>query len=285
MEKVAIFYFSGTGNTEFISKLIRDNMTKNTTDLYRIEDILNNVIEVDLTRYGIIGIGFPSYGFNPPKIVLEFSKKLSKVNYKKVFLFLTCAGPCYLNDVAFFGIKNNLRRKGYAVIYEKSICMPANILLKYEDEIVKRIYDAAVKRVEIMTKDISNNIMKVRNDRFLPYLFQWLLFLVERISIKTVPLDFTIGKECNKCMECIRICPRKNIIFKGKIKHGLKCEACYRCVYGCPQNAIKGRIYNIMILKDGYNIERIFETSKDIKIKTQLKGIYITMKSYFNSQN
>ena len=40
-----------------------------------------------------------------------------------------------------------------------------------------------------------------------------------------------------------------------------------------------------MILKDGYNIERIFETSKDIKIKTQLKGIYITMKSYFNSQN
>jgi ferredoxin len=285
MEKVAIFYFSGTGNTEFISKLIRDNMIKYKTDLYRVEDILNNDKEVDINSYDIISIGFPSYGFNPPKIVIDFSKKLSQVDHKKVFLFLTCAGPCYLNDVAFFGIKNILRRKGYAIIYEKTICMPANILLKYDDEIVKRIYDAAIKRVELMTKDISNNIMKVRNDRFFPYLFQWLLFFVERIAIQTVPLDFTVEKQCIKCMKCIRICPRKNIIIKGRIKHGLKCEACYRCVYSCPQKAIKGRLYNIAILKEGYNIEKIFGKSKDVEIKTQLKGVYKTMESYFNSQS
>lgn len=278
-----MFYFSGTGNTEFISKLIRDNMTKYIIDLFRVEDILNGVIKVNINGYDIIGIGFPSYGFNPPKIVLDFSKKLSQVNYKKVFLFLTCAGPCYLNDVAFFGIKNILRRKGYVIIYEKVICMPANVLLKYDDEIVKRIYDAAIKRVEIMTKDISDNIMKVRNDRFLPYLFQWLLFFIERVSIKTVPLDFTVGEECNKCMKCVQICPRRNIIIKAKVKRGLKCEACYRCVYSCPQKAIKGRLYNIVIFKEGYNIEKLFEKCKDIEIKTQLKGIYKTIESYFNS--
>lgn len=285
MNKAAILYFSGTGNTEFISKLIKDKMTNYKTDLYRIEDILNNVEEVNLNIYDILGIGFPSYGFNPPQIMVDFIKRINEVDHKNVFLFLTCAGPCYLNNVAFFGIKNILRRKGYEIIYENTICMPANILLKYDDEIVKRIYDAAIKRVEIMTKDISNNIVKVRDDRFFPYLFRWLLYLTERIAIKTVPLDFTVGKECNQCMKCIRICPRKNIIIKKRIKHGLKCEACYRCVYSCPQKAIKGRLYNIAIHKEGYNIHKIFEKSMDVQIEIQLKGIYKTMKSYFNSQN
>ncbi|BCS82028.1 EFR1 family ferrodoxin [Anaerocellum diazotrophicum] len=287
MRKIAIFYFSGTGNTEFIAKLIRNNMINLSInlsiDLYRVEDILNNDIEVDIYNYDIIGIGAPSYGFNPPKIIIDFCKNLIKVNHVKVFLFLTCAAPCYLNNVAFFGIKRILKRKGYEVIYEKVICMPANILLKYDDSIIKRLYDSAVERVKIMTKDILGNTVKVRNDHFIPYLFRWLLILLVRLAIKTVPLDFIVGKACNECMKCIRICPRKNIYFKRKIKHGLKCEACYRCVYGCPQRAIKGRLYNIAIHKEGYDIEGIFEKCKDIDTKKPLKGIYKTFESYFNS--
>ena len=285
MHKIAVIYFSGTGNTRFISELIRDNFSKHETDLFPVEDILNNVIAIDINNYDIIGIGCPSIAFNPPGIIVDFCRILDEVNYKRAFLFLTCAGPCYLNNVAFFGIKKILRRKGYHVIYEKVICMPANILLKYDNEIVKRIYDSAIKKVQIMTSDILNNKIRIRKDRLLPYLFRWFLIFIAKIALITVPLDFMVNKECNKCMTCIRNCPRKNITYKKRIKFGLKCEACYRCVYSCPQKAIKGRLYNIAIIKEGYNIQEIFERTKDIKIKNKLKGIWKTMNSYFNSRD
>lgn len=284
MEKIAVFYFSGTGNTELISESISDGFATGQTELIRIEDIINNVTHLDLASYGIIGIGFPSYGFNAPRIVEDFIKQLPHVSDMKCFIFLTCAGPCYLNDVASFGIKKNLVRKGFDVIYEKTICMPANILLHYDIEMVKRIYDTAMKKVEIMTSDISNNIRKIRKDRFIPYLFRWLLVLIERVSIKTVPMDFHMGKECNRCMVCVKRCPRHNIrIKKDTMTFGLNCEACYRCVYSCPQRAIKGRLYNPAILKEGYNIKQKIHDCKMVEVKTPLKGIYKTMKSYFES--
>lgn len=286
MNGIVIFYFSGTGNTEYIAELIKDKFTNFNTDLFRIEDILNNIKQVDVSNYRTIGIGFPSYGFNAPKIVVDFIRQLDSVRGNKCFLFLTCAGPCYLNDVAFFGVKHMLNRKGYEIIYEKTFCMPANILLKYDLNIIKRIYDAAVNRVMIMTSDISNNIIKIRHDRFLPYLFRWLLILIERPSIKSVPLDFYIGKGCNQCMKCVRMCPRQNIYLRtNKIKHGLNCEACYRCVYICPQKAIKGRLYSLAIHKEGYNIKEKIGKCKTVEIKYPLKGIYKTLESYFNSQD
>jgi ferredoxin len=283
---MAIFYFSGTGNTEFIAELIKDKMTKYRTDLYRIEDLLNHAVEADMANYEIIGIGFPSYGFNAPKIAVDFIKNMRSVNDKKCFLFLTCAGPCYLNNVAFFGVKPVLKRKGFKIIYEKTICMPANILLRYDDEMIKRIYEAATKRILIMTADISNNIEKVRNDCFVPYLFRWILILMERLAVLTVPLDFHVGKECDKCMKCVQECPRRNIrLNKDRIKYGLNCEACYRCVYGCPRKAIKGRLYDPAILKEGYTVKERFDICKATEIKSPLKGIFKTLEPYFNSQD
>jgi ferredoxin len=284
MNNIALFYFSGTGNTENVSELFKEYFTSYRVDLIRIENILNNVSQVDMAKYEIIGIGFPSYGFNAPKIVDDFVKQLKTVSNKKCFLFLTCAGPCYLNDVAFFGIKRILVRKNYEIIYEKVICMPSNIGLRYDKELLKRIFDAEEKIVRRMTSDISNKIINIRNDRFLPYMFRWLLYLVDRIGLKTVPLDFYAGKECNQCLKCVQICPRHNISLMDKnIKFGLNCEACYRCVYSCPQKAIKGRLYSLAIFKEGYSIRQKINDCTNVEIKTPLKGIYKTMTTYFKS--
>lgn len=285
INKTAVFYFSGTGNTELISELIKDKMSGHKTDLYRIEDILNGIVKVKINDYDMVGIGFPSIGFNPPRIAVDFIKGLDRSDQKKVFLFLTCAGPCYLNDVAFFGIKKILRQKNYSVIYELVVCMPANILLRYDDEIIKRLHMAAVKKVERMAHDITDGITKTRNDRFLPYLFRWFLIPLERLSIITVPLDFIVEKECSKCMKCISVCPRHNIVLKKAIKHGLNCEACYRCVYSCPSKAIKGHIYNFVICKDGYDIKKAVERVKNIKVIHPLRGIFKTLEPYFNQEN
>ncbi len=285
MNKVAIVYFSGTGNTQVIAELIKNQMADRHVALYRVENVLHHIEEAKLSNYDILGIGFPSYGFNAPLIITEFVKRLKNTRNHQVFLFLTCAGPCYLNDVAAFGVKRILTKKGYEIIYEKVICMPANVLLRYDDELIKRLYDAAIQRTRWLADDISNHVRKIRNDRFLPYLFRWLFVPLEKIAFKLFPLDFTVTKECNQCLKCVRSCPRKNITLKGKIKHGLKCEVCYRCVYTCPRQAIKGRLYNLAIVKDGYNIHEKIETIQSMNAGQPLKGIYKTLESYFNESN
>lgn len=285
MKRAIIFYFSGTGNTRFVAELISGKLSGYDTVLYPVEDVLNGTASPDIAASDLIGIGCPSIGFNPPRIVANFCKTLRSTSRKKVFLFLTCGGPSYLNDAAFFGLKKVLRRRGFDTVYEKAFCMPANILLKYDDDVVKKLFVAAERKTAKMAFDLSNGVEKVRKDRFAPYLYRWLFFLMEWPWLPILGRDFYATKECNRCMLCVRSCPRKNITLRGKIRYGWNCEACYRCVYLCPKKAIRGRFYNFTILKGGYDIRKMYENTKAIDGNRELKGIYKTMRSYFESDD
>lgn len=285
MKKAAVFYFSGTGNTRFVSELIAKHLTSFETALYPVEDVLNGKMSPDTGGYDLIGVGCPSIGFNPPRIVDDFCKILKTAERKRVFLFLTCGGPSYLNDAAFFHLKKILKRNGFDAVYEKTICMPANIFLKYSDDVVKKLFVAAERKTAKMAADLMNGVVKVRKDRIVPYLFRWIFFLMEKPFLPTMALDFHATKDCNRCGLCVNSCPRKNIRLGKRIRYGLNCEACYRCVYICPKKAIRGRLYHFTILKDGYNIRKMFERTKDLDGNGKLKGIYKTLKSYLKSDD
>lgn len=63
--KMAIFYFSGTGNTELIAKQFAEALSSSgqDVDLFRMEDILKGSRSVKYESYGLIGIGHPVLGF------------------------------------------------------------------------------------------------------------------------------------------------------------------------------------------------------------------------------
>jgi flavodoxin/ferredoxin len=284
MIKAAICYFSGTGNTEYVAKQIQEKLAGqapgNTVDIYRIEDIFNNKISVDLASYDMLGIGTPCYGFNPARLVCEFAKSLAPASGLPVFLFLTCAGPCYMNDAALFGLKNILRRRGCHIINEKAFSMPANIMIQYPDHVVRLLIEAAEKIAGQMAREIASGEACVRRDRFLPYLTHGILrLLVHPLMRTSLPLDFHISRDCNNCQLCIRVCPRHNISLKKRIRHGFNCEACYRCVYACPKRAIRGRLFNWAILKDGY--APMTPLAGDENCTAQpLTGIYKSLEKY-----
>ncbi|MDD2889391.1 MAG: EFR1 family ferrodoxin [bacterium] len=279
MSSISIIYFSGTGNTEFVTNLLSQNLNKTyNVDVFKVEEILKQKVKYEPDKYDIIGIGYPIYGFNAPLIIYDFANSLNTSGKKKVFLFSTCAGPTYLNDVASYGLKQKLTRKGYNVFYEKQFYMPPNIFIKYEDEANKQLCNAVLPKTQKMAEDIKLNKENVRKDGFIPKLFGW-LFLFEKWGWWALGKDFRTLKSCNLCQKCVQSCPRSNIYIKNNhIKFKLSCIACFRCVYGCPNKAIAGRLYNFAILKDGYDIRKITENN-------QLKGNYITgeTKGYYKS--
>ena len=75
--KIVIFYFSGTGNTELVTRQLAEALEGkgNNVELFRIEntetaDMCKKMADCDLT-----GIGYPIYGGGTPAIISDFIMK------------------------------------------------------------------------------------------------------------------------------------------------------------------------------------------------------------------
>lgn len=271
---IAIVYFSGTGNTEAITRLIAGEFKKKyQVEEIKVEDIMKYKIKFDPGLYDLIGLGFPVYGFTAPENMFELVDSLAGIQDREFFIYSTCAGPFYLNDIAAAGLKSKLRKKDCAVVYEKQYYMPANIGIPYPDELAKQLYNAAIVHARTMVGDIERGVRKVSNDGFFPVLLRSLFLIWEKLAWPQVAADFWVKKTCDLCLKCVRSCPRNNIFVKNdRIRFRFRCLACYRCVYGCPRRAIAGRLYQLAILKDGYDIQKTINDER-------IKGDYITDKT------
>lgn len=73
-----VFYFSGTGNTRWIAEQIAKAIGE---QLLYIPDLMrNSQYEFSLSENERIGFCFPTHGWQPPRIVREFVRKL-KLSY------------------------------------------------------------------------------------------------------------------------------------------------------------------------------------------------------------
>jgi flavodoxin/ferredoxin len=282
-KRMAILYFSGTGNTEAVAGMLRDALLPLAeAELVRIEDVLRGRAGFSPERYDAFGIGYPSYGFNAPSIVKDFVKRLP-AGGTPVFLFMTCAGPCWLNDTAGCGLKRMLARRGYPVVYEKVFCMPANILIHYRDEIAKQLVNAARRHAHAMAGDLLEGRAKVRKDGAGAVLVRALYAWCEPFTLRLLSLDFRVRKACSRCLKCVDNCPKGNIRLKdGRVRFGARCAGCYRCVYSCPKRAITGTLLNAAIFKQGYDIGRILrdDTIDGDFITKDTKGLFSTLYKY-----
>ena len=92
VKNVVIYYFSGTGNTLFISELYKKNFLLKgmSVDLKPIEDIK---IISSQNKYDLLTIAFPVHAFKAPKLVEKFVTNLPKTTTNKpVLLLASCGG-------------------------------------------------------------------------------------------------------------------------------------------------------------------------------------------------
>lgn len=74
--KAIIVYWSKTGNTEKVARAIQEGLEMAGVDvsLKRVQDAGHLAEDVDFYAYDLVCIGFPSYGWRPPKPVDTFLK-------------------------------------------------------------------------------------------------------------------------------------------------------------------------------------------------------------------
>lgn len=221
-----VLYFSATGNSLSVAKRIGG-------ELISIPQIINNdekTIEDD-----VIGIVFPIYSMNFPKMVRKFLENfVLKADY--TFIIATCGMNCGTTLKDAQGIANE---KGYSFDYLNLIKMADNCLPQFE---MKKQGERAegldiIGNLNGIIDDINNRII---TDNIPTNGGS----LMTKFSRKFFPLKddyskkYIIDDKCNQCGTCSKVCPVGNITVDKEVIFGDYCEACQACIHLCANNAI-----------------------------------------------
>lgn len=161
------------------------------------------------------------------------------------------------NTACRVAVIRQLRRRGYAVTYERMLVMPGNFIMPFSDALAAHL----LRAVPVMAARIAAELLAgtVRHTRPNPVdrVFRRLL-LLEHIGSRRFGRCLTAGETCNGCGLCARRCPRGNIALReGKPTFGDTCVLCMRCIYGCPQKAIRAQVVAFAVLRGGFDLDAV----------------------------
>ena len=219
-----ILYFTSTGNNLYIAKKLGG-------ELLSIPQLIkNNRFDIEDESIGII---FPVFYANAPKIVREF---IEKARFKTDYLFLIASYGSDGDQNAFKILKKAFNKKGMKVNYTNSVLMVDNYLPMFDMNEEKEIKDDSDidSQIEIIKNDIESRKefhLKKKSVSDIPF--------IEKVLESTMTKRFHIivGDGCSDCKVCSRICPKGNIDLSGeKPVIGDDCLFCLGCVHHCKEN-------------------------------------------------
>ena len=239
--KVAIYYFSGTGNTELTVKKWELEAKKNNIELqlFNIEKI--NDKEIDVSSFDKIGFGYPIHAFNAPRNVWKFCKRIKKCTTKKpAFAVMVSGEYMNLNHSSNIKMASILKRKNIFFESEYHYVMPYNMIFRHTEKRAYKMYTVMNDLVPLDVKEylIKNKPHHLKKHKIFMRPFCWLL-RIEQLFAPINGKTYRINKKkCIKCMKCVNNCPTQNIEFvDGKFKFHNHCLCCTRCSFYCPTNA------------------------------------------------
>jgi ferredoxin len=262
--RIAIYYFSGTGNSRNVAFWISEVAARHDIECSLVNIGSINRLVTDPPPPGAMVIFIsPVHGFNYPPVMLNFIARFPKGN-NHVVLMNTRAGMLIgkwitpgLTGIAFYFASLILLLKGYSIRGMVPVDMPSNWI-----SIHPGLNDRTVKYLHTKNKErvIRHAEIILSGKRY----FRALREIIQDILISPVSLlyyfigrfgfakTFYASSDCNCCNLCIKDCPVKAIIMvNNRPFWTFKCESCMHCMGTCPKKAIQtahGFIIGLVIL-------------------------------------
>ena len=275
--KIAIFYFSGTGNTELTAKKWKESASALgiDVDLFKIEKDEFDFSKIE--EYEKIGFAYPVHAFNTPENVWRYAKKFPKLeNPKKIFLIMVSGEYLAMNHSSGRKMLRILKRRNYILENDYHYIMPYNLVFRHTEERATRMFNTMNELVPIDVEEylVEGKMHRTRKLHLVGF-FIFALRIEQWFSGWNGKLFKVNNKKCIKCMKCVNNCPTQNIKFvDGKFKFDNRCLMCARCAFYCPADAFSIGILNSWRVNKPYLFKETDLVEKD-KHPLYCKNSYI----------
>ena len=244
MSKILIYYFSITGNTEYVvettGKILKSEGEK--VFIYNIQE------KKEIEENGDLYIfAFPVFAWREPYTFRKFLLNLKKVNKLPAVIVSTYGG---IKGNSHWWVKKLLQKKGFNV---KGF---AGIRAEDSHPVLRRNWTMKfIKTGPPDDKEILNLkerlLFIINSNRRIKIRYNPLYFLLDIIGIFYRPpfIDtwlkkWVIKDLCTGCNRCVGICPESIIELKSYNREKYPvfhrgCIGCYGCINVCPEFAIR----------------------------------------------
>ena len=242
MKTLTAFYFSGTGNTRYITEYLLGKLSAQ----YHTEKYDVTKLADARTHFGadLILLAFPIYGSCPPIPMREFvQRNRAAFRGKKVLIVET---QYFFSGDGAASLGRAVEKCGGHVIGAEMFNMPNNLAdckifaVKNGSEIKKTLARARKKADRFAEKILSGKTRR-RGFSLLPHAVGYFSQRKywrkgEAEKRKRLKID---PASCVGCGLCAKHCPVGNLEKReGKMEPLGKCVLCYHCVNLCPKKAI-----------------------------------------------
>ena len=240
-----IFYFSGTGNSEYVARQLADALGERLIGM--AQAINSGEMHYKLADGEMVGWVFPTYSWGPAPIATAFARKVTIDGFGShtySYMVTTCGDDIALSAQMW---RAELHRRGMHCQMAMSVQMPNNyILLPGFDvdskDLESRKRSAAVSRIAqvvqaIERRSTTDDVVKGS----MPWLKSRLVYpLFKRYAMSDAGFA-SQSDVCNHCGLCAKVCPNANIKMSAEGTpqwHG-NCAMCLSCIHRCPVRAIQ----------------------------------------------
>ncbi|MBO4856729.1 MAG: EFR1 family ferrodoxin [Bacilli bacterium] len=250
-------YFTGTGNSKRVMDVINHNLISLQHTLDTV-DVIKDEIK-DINEYDGLIITYPIYGFNAPKPIISYVKKMVKANENKPCLIMKQSGEhLFWNNASSLYLTSLLKKRNITVTNEYHYLMPYSFIFRHSDFMAYRMNNVMEGLIPLDLNDFFSHKDSHMKRFFLDRFFAWVLRIQwwgGRFNGRFYKVE---KNKCVKCMKCVKECPACNIEFKdGKFKFKGQCLMCQRCIMYCPRHAIKVGMFNSWRVDEPYTFKEV----------------------------
>ncbi len=240
--KIAIVYFSATGNTQKMAEIIRAEFRARgvEADKYPVIREADRGIAAVLSGYEALVFGFPIHSLRAPRLMRDWLATIPGGG-RMCGMFFTYGG--FMIHPAHYSTAEILRKQGFIPVSSAEFpgkhtynlggwrAFPERPDIREEvlaQEYVTATYNRFCGEDEGVLGELDKGkFSEEQLDLFESYRFKVLTKLPSRD-----------GGECSRCGQCEFVCPTGAMDFVSGEADAAKCIACLGCVYVCPEKAL-----------------------------------------------
>jgi flavodoxin/Fe-S-cluster-containing hydrogenase component 2 len=239
--RIALIYFSATGNTAKISEIIKNKLVELGEEVceHDITSYSSRQNNIDFRNYDFAFFGFPIYAHRIPKIIREWIETLEGYGIP-CSLFFTYGGITM--GIAHYDTQKRLEKQNFKLISSAEFCAKHTFNLAGWNVLENRPEDrdfAVAKEYVLKTLDKVNksDTQSIKFEE--PHLTEKQLERLDNIPKKGVVPPFRIEQKCSMCLKCEKECPNNAMNAELGRADDKKCIRCLRCVALCPDNVLQ----------------------------------------------